>query len=88
MEDSPSFSLGITQEFEDIVGSLAKARDINERRSKVQNDPIPFRISLINKRKADKVTISSGDSEEVEVDDSDQPEEQDIEEGNEVFLFF
>lgn len=87
MEDSPSFSLGITQVFADIARFLAKARDFVERRFKIRHDSIPLRLSSMNKKKAVEIFANSGESEEEKVYESDKPEENDSEKGNKVCFF-
>lgn len=85
MKDPPSFLLGITQEFGDTAGSLAKSKNVEERRSKLRNDPIPLRINSMKKRKANEISDSNVDSGEKEAINSDKSNENDIEEENKVF---
>ncbi|TMW84009.1 hypothetical protein EJD97_000253 [Solanum chilense] len=40
--ENPSFSLGLTHEFGEILGSLSKSTNMQEIRSKFNNDPISF----------------------------------------------
>ena len=40
--ENPSFSLGLTQEFGEISGSLSKSTNMQDIRSNSNNDPISF----------------------------------------------
>lgn len=58
MNDSPSFSLGITKEVVAITESLARASASREVRSKHRNDHVPRQTSSRKKRKQMRLLLS------------------------------
>lgn len=88
IEDSPSFLLGLTQVIEDIIGSIAKDRGIEERRCKIQNDPIPFTMGSTKKRKGGETSAINVDPEEKDNPDFDKSRDKDMEEIKVFFIFW
>lgn len=84
MEESSSFSLGLTREIEVIAGYIAKARASEEGGSKDgPNEPIFKPRNQEKKRKA--VIINSTSSESENDGGSDENDNNDGEDENELF---
>ncbi|KAH0654994.1 hypothetical protein KY285_029876 [Solanum tuberosum] len=58
--EQPSFSLGLTQDFGEVAGSMSKSNAMQEIRSKLKNDPIRLE-EMSTKSKQSNIRIVEGD---------------------------